>query len=270
MVKTIFITGASSGLGKAAAILFADRGWNVIATMRNPDKGFDFAGYSNINVMALDVTDPGQILDVATNVVSKVIPDVVFNNAGYGLAGPLEGATDEQLTQQINTNLLGVIRITKAFIPLFRERKSGIFITTTSIGGLVTFPFNSVYHATKWALEGWSESLSFELGQFGIDVKTVSPGGIITDFASRSLVLAKHPEYAEDLNKVMEVFADPSRTVHHSTAEQIAEVIFEAATDGQKRLRYIAGEDAKTIYIQRLELGGEKFRAAIHNRFFGK
>ncbi|MDN3584593.1 SDR family oxidoreductase [Mucilaginibacter flavus] len=270
MVKTIFITGASTGLGKATAILFALRGWNVIATMRSPEKDIDLSGYPNIKVMALDVTDPEQIIDVAVNVATKVVPDVVFNNAGYGLSGPLEGTTDEQLTRQINTNLLGVMRVTKAFIPLFRERKSGIFLTTTSIGGLVTFPFNSVYHATKWALEGWCESLSYELGQFGIDVKTVSPGGIRTDFAGRSLVLTNHPEYTEPLNKVLEVFADPSRTAQHSTPEQIAKVIFEAATDGQKRLRYIAGEDAKNIYMQRLELGGEKFRKAIDIRFFGK
>jgi NAD(P)-dependent dehydrogenase (short-subunit alcohol dehydrogenase family) len=270
MEKTIFITGASSGLGKASAILFAQRGWDVIATMRNPKKESDFTPYPNIRVMQLDVTDPEQIIDVAAEVISNGVPDIVFNNAGYGLAGPLEGTTDAQITQQVSTNLLGVIRVTKAFIPSFRLRKSGIFISTTSIGGLVTFPFNSVYHATKWALEGWSESLAFELGQFGICVKTVSPGGIATDFASRSLVLANHPAYKEDLDKVMQVFADPARAANHSTAEQIAEVVYEAATDGENRLRYIAGADAKAIYEQRLVAGGEKFRNGIHDRFFGK
>ena len=103
--------------------------------------------------------------------------DVVFNNAGYGLAGPFEGTSDEQLTAEIETNLVGVLRTTKAFIPPFRERGSGTFITNTSIGGLAIFPFNSVYHATKWGLEGWSESLSHELSKFGIRVKTVAPGG---------------------------------------------------------------------------------------------
>jgi short-subunit dehydrogenase len=113
--------------------------------------------------------------------------------------GPLE-ASDDQIVKQLNTNLLGVIRVTQAFIPYFRERKSGMFISTTSIGGLMAFPLNSLYHATKWALEGWSESLAFELNPFGIDVKTVSPGGIKTDFVSRSLDSATSPEYEGMIN----------------------------------------------------------------------
>src|SRR5207244_2134811 len=101
---------------------------------------------------------PEQI-DAAVRAALALGPvDVVFNNAGYGLAGPFEGTSDEQLTAEVDTNLLGTLRVTKAFVPSFRERGTGTFITTTSIGGLVALPFNSVYHATKWALEGWSES----------------------------------------------------------------------------------------------------------------
>ena len=112
--------------------------------------------------------------------------DVVFNNAGYGMAGPLEGLTDEQMLRMVNTNLMGPIRTTKAFIPHFREKKAGLFINTTSIGGLITVPFNSMYHATKWALEGWSESMAFELNQLGIGMKILEPGGMKTDFFTRS------------------------------------------------------------------------------------
>jgi short-subunit dehydrogenase len=111
---------------------------------------------------------------------------VVFNNAGYGLAGALEGLTDEQIVNLVNTNTLGTIRTTKAFLPHFREKRAGLFINTTSLGGLVSFPFNSIYHATKWAIEGWSESMAFELNQFGIGIKTIEPGGIKTDFFTRS------------------------------------------------------------------------------------
>ncbi len=270
MKKTIFITGASSGLGKATAKLFAARGWNVIATMRNPDQENELNKIDGITLLSLDVTNIKQIETAVTKAISIAHVDVVFNNAGYGLAGPFEGTTDEQITQQINTNLLGVMRVTKAFIPFFRERGAGIFITTTSIGGLVAFPFNSVYHATKWGLEGWSESLAFELNKFGIEVKTVSPGGISTDFASRSLVLSEHPAYTKLLDKALQAFMDPKRRKSHSTAEQIAEVVFTAATDGKKILRYVAGPDAIALYAQRMEAGDELFRKNIGEVFLGK
>lgn len=270
MNKTIFITGASSGLGKASALLFAKKGWNVIATMRKPENETELTKVENITLLPLDVTKLEQISEIVekTLKISKV--DVVFNNAGYGLAGPFEGATNEQITNQINTNLLGVMNVIQKFLPHFRENKSGTFITTTSIGGLVTLPFNSVYHATKWALEGFSESLAFELKEFGIKVKTISPGGIATDFAGRSLVLTQHNAYDKQIEKVMSVFMDPERAKNYSTAEQIAEVVYTAATDGKSTLRYVAGADAKEMYAQRNEVGEEIFRQGIEQTFYSK
>lgn len=268
MNQTIFITGASTGLGKAAAILFAQKGWNVIATMRQPQHETELTQYPHVQLMQLDVTDAAQIEATVKQAAAAGKVDVVFNNAGYGLVGPFEGTTDEQMVTQLNTNLLGVMRVTKAFLPYFRQQGSGLFITTTSIGGLVTFPFNSVYHATKWALEGWSESLAFEAGRFGIGVKTVSPGGISTDFIGRSLVLAKHEAYDGLVNTVLSKFTNPERMKSYSTPAQIAAVVYEAATDGKKQLRYVAGEDAKGIYAQREQLGVEPFRASINEAFF--
>ncbi|MCB0706448.1 MAG: SDR family oxidoreductase [Saprospiraceae bacterium] len=267
MKKTIFITGASTGLGRATAILFAEKGWKVIATMRNPKKDSELGKVDNILVLPLDVTDPEQIKSTCFLAIQAGV-DVVFNNAGYGLAGPFEGASDEQVRQELDTNLLGVMRVTAQFIPHFRAKKSGVFLTTTSIGGLVTFPFNSVYHATKWGLEGWSESLSFELKPFGIQVKTIAPGGISTDFASRSLVLTPHPAYESLANKVMAVFSDPRRQKNYSSAEQIAHVVFETATDGKSQLRYIAGKDAKRLYKIRRRFGYKFFVNQITKRFF--
>lgn len=147
--KTIFITGASSGLGRATAKLFASKGWKVIASMRDLKKEKELANISGIELMALDVTDPHQIESVAEQVVASGGVDVVFNNAGYGLACALEGLTDDQIVRLVNTNMLGTIRTTKAFIPHFREKRAGLFINTTSLGGLMSFPFNSIYHATK-------------------------------------------------------------------------------------------------------------------------
>ncbi len=268
MSKTIFITGSSTGLGRATAILFASRGWKVIATMRKPE-GDELGNITGVTLLPLDVTKPAQIKAAVEQALALGPVDVVFNNAGYGLAGPLEGMTDEQLVAQIDTNLLGVMRTTQAFIPAFRARREGTFVTTTSIGGHVTFPFNSPYHATKWALEGWSESLAFELGAFGIKVKTVAPGGIKTDFAGRSLVLAEHPAYAEQISKVLAVFMDAARLARGSTAEAIAEVVWEAATDGKSQVSYLAGSDAIELHGQRKAAGAEAFRAGIGKAFLG-
>ena len=136
MEKTIFITGASSGLGKATAILFAERGWKVIATMRKPEAEKELTQINNIDIMPLDVTHVSQIEKTVKKVLETYSPDIIFNNAGYGMAGPFEGSSDEEITREIDTNLLGVMRVTKAFIPYFRERGSGLFIIPTSIGGL--------------------------------------------------------------------------------------------------------------------------------------
>ena len=238
--------------------------------MRNPEKETELTKNAQIKLMALDVTNPNQIKEVAAKVISEGSLDVVFNNAGYGLVGPLEGTTDEQILSEINTNLLGVIRVTQAFIPYFREHKKGLFITTTSIGGLVAFPFNSLYHATKWALEGWSESMAFELARLGIGIKTVSPGGIATDFTGRSLDVANHDAYKGEVDKVWKAFMDPERAQYYSTAEQIAEVVYEAATDDKEQLRYVAGKDAKGLYARRLEIGDEASRKEIKVAFLGE
>lgn len=267
--KTIFITGSSSGLGRAAAKLFSLKGWSVIATMRNPEKETELAKLSRVVLLPLDITDSRQIESVATRTLARGGVDVVFNNAGYGLAGPLEGVTDEQMLRIVNTNLMGPIRVTKAFIPYFREKKAGLFINTTSIGGLMTVPFNSMYHATKWALEGWSESMAFELNRFGIGMKTVSPGGMKTDFFTRSFDVGRHPDYDALVDKVMTVIIDPKQMETYSTPDQIAEVVYEAATDGRDQLRYMAGADAKATYAARLKLGDEAFRKAIDQQFFG-
>lgn len=269
MTQTIFITGASTGLGRATALLFASKGWKVFATMRNPAGDAELAATPGITVLKLDVRDPAQIAEAAKAALDAGPVDVLFNNAGYGLAGAFEGATDAQLVDQLDTNLLGVMRVTQAFLPAMRERGQGQILTTTSIGGLVTFPFNSVYHATKWGLEGWSESLAFELAEFGIQVKTIAPGGIATDFASRSLVLTQHPAYAAAMGKTFAAFSNPERRTTSSTAEQIAQRVWDAVADTTDRVTHVAGEDAKANYAQRLAVGVEASRAGIRQAFLG-
>jgi NAD(P)-dependent dehydrogenase (short-subunit alcohol dehydrogenase family) len=265
---TIFITGSSSGLGRAAAELFASRGWTVLATMRRPDQEKELV-HPKIALLKLDITDSRQIEDAANEALARGEVDVVFNNAGYGMAGPLEGVTDEQMLRMVHTNLMGPIRVTKAFIPHFRAKRAGLFINTTSIGGLIAVPFNSMYHATKWALEGWSESMAFELSQFGIGVKIIEPGGMKTDFFTRSFDVGRHPDYEGLVTRVMGAITDPKQLETYSTPEQIAEVVYQAATDGTNRLRYLAGADAQATYTMRLQLGDEAFRKAMALQFFG-
>ena len=267
MQKTIFITGASAGLGKATAKLFQLQGWNVIATMRNPEKETELTQLKNVTLLPLDVTDPEQIKTTVAKAISLYSVDVVFNNAGYGLMGALESFSDEQILREINTNLLGVIRVTQAFIPHFREKKSGVFISTTSIGGLIGFPLHSIYHATKFAVEGWSEGMSFELGMHNIAIKTVAPGGISTDFTGRSLDRSAHSAYQGLEEKLFATIDDMMQAA--STAGQIAEVVYEAATDGKDQVRYVAGEDAKAIYARRLEIGNEEFRKELGKQILG-
>jgi short-subunit dehydrogenase len=134
----------------------------------------------------------------------------------------------------------------------------------------MTVPFNSIYHATKWALEGWSESMAFELNQFGIGMKVIEPGGMKTDFFSRSLDTGRHPAYDPLVDKVMSAITDPKQMATYSTPEQIAEVVYEAATDGKDQLRYVAGADAKAMYAMRLQMGDEAFRKVINQQFFGQ
>ncbi|HTI90640.1 MAG TPA: SDR family oxidoreductase [Puia sp.] len=265
-MSTIFITGTSSGLGKAAAKLFAAKGWNVIATMRRPENEIELSKLANVMLLPLDVANADQIREVVGKVTDMGV-DVVLNNAGYGLGGPLESYSNEQIQDQINTNLLGVIRVTQAFIPYFRTKRSGMFLTTTSIGGLITFPFYSVYSATKWGVEGFCESLSFELNQFGISVKTISPGGIRSNFRGNQ-ALTKNDAYASLVEQMTSRFMQGKTPTIVSEPEAIAEVIYEAATDGKDQLRYQAGQDAISYVSMRRRLGDEGFRQYLAELFF--
>ncbi len=259
MTKTIFITGASAGIGKATAKLFAAKGWQVIATMRKPENEKELSELDNVTLLPLDVTDRKQIKETVQKALGLGLVDVVFNNAGYAVLGALEAISDEEIVRQMDTNFLGVVRVTQAFIPYFRAQKAGLFITTGSSAGLMGFPVSSMYDASKWALEGWSESLSFELNEFGIGIKTIEPGLVATEIGDRS-IFAAHPAYEPIMNKFMAMIT-PDKAV--STAGQIAEVVYRAATDGTSTLRYVCGEDAKALYAQRLALGDEVFREGL-------
>ncbi|MEL6306855.1 MAG: SDR family oxidoreductase [Chloroflexota bacterium] len=268
-MQSIVITGASSGIGKATAKYFAEQGWKVAATMRTPAKETELTEMDNISVYQLDVTDNDSIANAATQILSdfeKV--DVLLNNAGYGLAGPFEAATPEQIRTQFDTNVFGLMEVTRAFLPHFRANKAGVILNVSSIGGLITFPFISLYHSTKWAVEGFSESLWYELGQLGIQVKIIEPGGVATDFGGRSLVMAMPSEDLADYMPAVQTYMGnrEAMSLGGSTAEYLAEEIFKAATDGTDTLRYLIGDDAVQIYGMRQENGDQTFMAGMNQR----
>ncbi|EJL74360.1 SDR family oxidoreductase [Chryseobacterium populi] len=261
-MQTIFITGASSGIGKATAKLFQSKGWNVIATMRNTEKETELTQLKNITILPLDVTNLEQIKSTVSKAISLAEIDVVLNNAGYGLMSSLESFTDENIVKQIDTNFLGTVRVTQAFIPHFREKKNGLFINVTSIGGHTGFPFTSVYNGTKWAVEGWSECLSIELSMFGVGVKTVAPSATKTDLFSHNSDVKPLPFYEAAEGKML------SKIKPVSTPEEIAEVIYQAATDNKDQLRYFAGKGSQAIYDRRMEIGAEASRKEIKKNYF--
>ncbi|RYY54716.1 MAG: SDR family oxidoreductase [Chitinophagaceae bacterium] len=266
MQNTVFITGASSGLGKATAKFFQLKGWTVIATMRNPEREKELRELDNVVLLPLDVTNPEQVEQTISKVLREHRVDVVVNNAGYGLVGPLEALTDGQVSRQVETNLLGLIRVTKAFVPSFRERRSGTFINITSTFGLLSYPTCSVYSATKFGVDGFSEGLAYELASFNVAVKVVAPGGMQTDFVNRSMDGGQHEAYQQLVAKVGEGYSE-EQVANYTRPEVVAQIIYDAATDGQNQLRYVAGSDADALYKERLQLGPEGQFARIRQQF---
>jgi NAD(P)-dependent dehydrogenase (short-subunit alcohol dehydrogenase family) len=241
--STVLITGASSGIGKATALLFQKRGWNVVATMRSPEKSGDLQGLDRLVCVRLDVTQPATIETAIAQAFEQFgAVDVVVNNAGYALMGPFESCSLDQIRRQFETNVFGLMAVSQAVLLHFRERKSGTLINISSIGGRMTFPLYSLYHSTKWAVEGFSESLQYELAPLNIHVKIVEPGPIKTDFYERSAdrSLETAPDYQGFYDRVMPKLDQAGSS--GSLPEDVAEVIYKAATDGSDRLRYAAGK----------------------------
>lgn len=263
MKKTILITGSSTGIGRAAALKFQNEGWNVIATMRSPEKESELNQMENVLVTALDVQDTNtinQAIEAGVKQFGQI--DVVLNNAGYGLMGTFESATKESVDRQFGVNVIGLFDVTRAVLPHFRANQSGMFINISSIGGRITFPLMPLYHSTKFAVEGFSESLHYELESFGVKVKLVEPGGVATDFGGRSLDFQHDEsltEYNEFVGQVMSTFQELMKPENMSTPELIADVIYTAATDGKNTLRYRAGADADQFLGARDQMNDDEF-----------
>jgi NAD(P)-dependent dehydrogenase (short-subunit alcohol dehydrogenase family) len=254
MEKTIFITGTSSGIGKASALYFAEQGWNVAATMRSPEKHNDFIQHPRTKTYRVDVTDTRSIATAISDAIKDFGQiDVLVNNAGFSVFGAFECASEEEVQNQLNTNLLGVMNVTRAILPHFRQRKEGRIIALSSIGGLAAFPLFTLYHASKWAVEGFMESLHYELKPFNIKVKIVEPGAVNTHLTantieSKSSTLKDYDQYVERVKKNL-LNANPNS---YDQPIDIARAIMRAATDQGTRMRYPVGNANIILILRRL------------------
>ena len=267
--KTVLITGASTGIGKATALYFQQQGWNVIATMRNPEHGKELQVLDRVLVTSLDVTKSDSIQQAVKAGIDRFGSiEVLVNNAGFGAYGPLEATSMDTIRRQFDTNVIGLLETTKAVLPFFRAQHSGVIINISSIGGKVTFPLGTLYHGTKFAVEGMSESLAYEMQAIGVKVKIVEPGAIKTDFATRSFAFS-NDESLTEYQKTVKGVMTAVEPMMANGAEPIvvAEVIFKAATDGSDELRYPAGSDAKPILDRRRSQDDRTFMKEILANF---
>ncbi len=268
-MAVVLITGCSTGIGAAAARVFAEAGWTTVATMRDPAKAGDLSRLAGVELDRLDVRS----LADAGACIERVIArhgalDVLVNNAGFGALASFEATGEELAARMIQTNLIGVMNMTRAVLPVMRNQGRGVIVNVTSVGGLTTMPFNSVYHATKFAVDGFSEGLRFELDPLGIAVKVVAPGGVATPFAHTAISHDGGPEpdaYAAGVGKVRAAFE--GRASAQSSPEVVARAIFDAANDGSKRLRYVVGADAEALLAARKSLDEGGYLAALSQRF---
>jgi NAD(P)-dependent dehydrogenase (short-subunit alcohol dehydrogenase family) len=276
MPRTVLITGCSTGFGEATARLFADRGWNVIATMRRPEAGAALGEFPNILVTRLDVQDLASIDSALAEGIARFDRiDALVNNAGFGLFGVFESTVREKVREQFDVNVFGMMDVTRAILPHFRANQSGIIINISSGAGVFTLPMISLYCASKFALEGFSESLAYELSGLGITVKIVEPGGVTsTDFGKRSAEEAikaiQISDYGPFVTAALETFDGLRAARAGSTSEEVAEVIFSAVTDGTHQLRYVATDDIKPLVAKRRETSEAEYIGFMRGQFMPK
>lgn len=272
MNKTVLITGASSGIGKATAKYFANNNWNVIATMRSPEKETELTQINNIFVIRLEVTDSDSIQQAIEKGIEKFGKiDAVINNAGYGQQGLFEATTPEKVRAQFEVNVFGVMNVTRAILPHFRSQNSGTIINITSGAGRVTTPILSIYSASKFAVEGFTESLAFELSSQNIKVKIIEPGFIQTSFYDRANEeFAFDPsleDYKEFSDEIAAFFSTFEGGENLFTSEDVARVIYNATTDGSHQLRYLAGPDIETLFNLRNSKTDQEYVEYTRNLF---
>jgi NAD(P)-dependent dehydrogenase (short-subunit alcohol dehydrogenase family) len=269
MAQTVLITGTSSGYGKATAELFLERGWNVVATMRRPDAKL-FPESPRLRIVALDVTAKASIDSAIAEAVTAFGGiDAVINNAGIGLLSAFEVTPDNTIREVFETNTFGVMAVCRAIIPHMRERGRGTIINVTSSAGIAPMPLVSVYVASKCAIEGFSESLAYEMRLVGIRVRLVEPGlAPTTSFGANGRERMNGltpPPYADFTQKYFAVMQNYPTA--YATEGEIAHACLSAATDTSTRLRYPAGPDSTMLAQLRWSTSEEHYSTRMREMF---
>lgn len=251
-VKVVLITGGSSGIGRAIGVYLTQRGMKVYGTARNPEKYPDFHDFE---LLPLDVTQPETIKKAVASMLSKEKRlDVLINNAGIGITGPVEETPDEEIQKAFDTNFNGPIRVIKTVLPQMRLQKSGVIINVTSIGGHMGLPFRGVYSATKGALAILTESLRMETKNFGVRIVNVAPGDVATNIASRRY----HTPASED-SPYYEVYKRNLDTIDADVdaggdPNTVAEKVYQIIHNRNPKVNYPVG-----AFMQKLSLKLKRF-----------
>jgi short-subunit dehydrogenase len=277
--KVAIITGSSSGVGHATALLLARNRFHTYATMRNIKKSVDIMEIVNrerlpLQVIQLDVNDDTSIRTSIEKVISeKQRIDLLVNNAGYGLVGAFEDLSVEEIKSQFETNFFGVIRLTQQVLPIMRKQKSGTIVNVSSGAGRIGFPGMSAYVSSKFALEGLSESMSYELEPFGIKIIIIEPGVIRTNFKKNAIMSKKSLDdssispYSSIIQKMD---ASITSIIEHATPpEEVAKAILHVVTSNDPELRFPVGNDIIMMLETKKSMSDEDFRKMMMQSIIG-
>lgn len=265
--KVAIVTASSSGIGLDASVTLAQNGFLTYATMRNLDKSSIVKAAADkeqlpIKVVQLDVTDDRSVKDAIRAIVSEAKRiDVLINNAGFGLVGAFEDLSIDEIKDQYETNVFGLIRVTQAVLPIMRKQKSGIIVNVSSGAGLFGYPGGSAYVSSKFAIEGLSESISYELDQFGIKVVLIEPGFIQTNFSNAMIIARKAQDPSSTYSPMMQKIQTSSNEMakNGSSVDVVSKAILKAVTSERPDLRYLAGKDVEAWAANKKTMSDSQF-----------
>jgi NAD(P)-dependent dehydrogenase (short-subunit alcohol dehydrogenase family) len=265
--KVAVVTGSSSGIGLETALTLARNGFLTYATMRNLAKSDNIKAVADkdhlpIRIVQLDVTDDTSVNNAVQSIIKETGRiDILVNNAGYILSGAFEDLSLEEIKNQHDTNFYGIIRTTQAVIPIMRKQRSGRIINISSGLGLFGFPGMSAYSSTKFAMEGLSESMAYELDQFGIKVILIEPGVIRTNIGNSIVIAKKAQDSSSPYSQMMQKMGNNFKkfTENASSADVVANIVLEAATSENPRLRYLAGKEMEMWMQSKNSMSDDEF-----------
>jgi NAD(P)-dependent dehydrogenase (short-subunit alcohol dehydrogenase family) len=271
--KVAIVTGSSSGIGYATSLMLARKGFYTYASVRNTNKSASLESIANaerlpLKLIQLDVTDDSSVKDAVEKIVlEKGRIDVLVNNAGYGLFGAFEDLSLDEIKAQFETNFFGVIRVTQHVLPIMRtpQNGGGVIVNVSSINGLIAFPVISAYVGTKFAIEGLSESIAYELEPFGIKVILIEPGAIGSNFMKGSVLPKRALDPQSPYSELVQKFSVKTSSQHDNATqpEEVAKTIFQAISIEKPEFRYVVGNDAVSLLEARKNMPYSEFQKMI-------